>query len=748
VVTRLACCAFALVGAAACAEDAYIQSDGTSGMNTGYRMTARSRLEVDFALTETGYSLRLFGTSAYEPTFQTWFGTSGGGHFVFGASNAVQRVITYPPSGNPQMESVCDLNRHTAIFQFGSGTFDFRFVTGSATNTLVGVFEGLSGLEASMPLPLFGQYGNGAATKFVNGAKLKIYGVKIYEDDVLVRNFVPCRREGTVACFKDTCTGSFIVGENVAAFTAGGDVQNLPDAGYVSTAANATGGKLYIDTGYTTTEKSAVALDCALAVNPDLYNGLVWRLFEEGAAKICGFDIYGDASHVQQLRYRYVGTYGHEFTTAFAGAIANGKEVRRTFFLDNSGTAAVVTSSQTNQVVVFSPEASVSHSYPLKIAANWAGNGDWAALKIYGCKIWEDGVLVRDFVPYVDNGVPGLRDRLTGQFKSASRDSSDTTSSLAYGGEIAGEQDAYIESTGTTGINTGYKLKGNSRLEVDFALTASPQTTKRLIGTSAYEPTFQTWFGTSGGGHFLFGASNAVQRVITYPPNGNPQTESLCDLNRHTAIVQFGSGTFDFRFVTGSATNTLAGVFAGTSGLEASMPLPVFAEYADAAGTTYAKGIKARIYSLRIYERGADGERLVREFLPYEGGSAEDGFYDTVTGVRIHNGLSFTYHGAGHDHGNLSVIVRASGTRVNSSGAVTLTAFAPGATSYRWTKNGESVAGGADGTFTAAWTKSNRTDVYRAVAVYDDFYGVARESEPSAELPVYSVPNGTLLVIR
>jgi len=25
---------------------------------------------------------------------------------------------------------------------------------------------------------------------------------------------------------------------------------------------------------------------------------------------------------------------------------------------------------------------------------------------------------------------------------------------------------------------------------------------------------------------------------------------------------------------------------------------------------------------------------------------------------------------------------------------------------------------------------------------------VARESEPSAELPVYSVPNGTLLVIR
>ena len=34
------------------AADPYIESDGTSGISTGYRMKGTSRLEVDFALTE------------------------------------------------------------------------------------------------------------------------------------------------------------------------------------------------------------------------------------------------------------------------------------------------------------------------------------------------------------------------------------------------------------------------------------------------------------------------------------------------------------------------------------------------------------------------------------------------------------------------------------------------------------------------------------------------------------------------
>lgn len=36
--------------------------------------------------------------------------------------------------------------------------------------------------------------------------------------------------------------------------------------------------------------------------------------------------------------------------------------------------------------------------------------------RLYSCKIWDGSTLVRDFVPAVDNGTPGLYDRVTGTF--------------------------------------------------------------------------------------------------------------------------------------------------------------------------------------------------------------------------------------------------------------------------------------------------------------------------------------------
>lgn len=42
-------------------EAAYIESDGTSGISTGYRMKTNSRIEVDFALTTPVGNVRIFG---------------------------------------------------------------------------------------------------------------------------------------------------------------------------------------------------------------------------------------------------------------------------------------------------------------------------------------------------------------------------------------------------------------------------------------------------------------------------------------------------------------------------------------------------------------------------------------------------------------------------------------------------------------------------------------------------------------
>ena len=694
-----------LMASATYGADPYIEGNGTSGISTGYRMKGMSRLEVDFALTATNTQQRIFGSDANE-TFKTYMYIQGDYNYSIGA-----------PWGQAYPSHKADLIRHTAIIDVNHGWAGL--VTGTTTNWSKTTTTSYAGQEADMPLSLFGRWSNAYATAFETMAKARIYGMKIYENNVLVRDFVPCIKDG-VACFKDLVNGGFIIGENPAAFSAGGDVPTFADDGYVSTAANADGGKLYFDTGYTTTDKSAVAIDCALTVNRNLA-GSIWHLFQEGSANIFSFNLNGNAG----LRYQVAGTYKNDFTTAFKETLYDDKDVRRTFYLYNGGKAAVVTSGHTNQLVTFTQSTAINHSQSLKLAANWAGNNNFAAIKIYGCKIWENGALVRDFVPCVKNGTPGLRDNVTDAFIAASRGSGDTTSALAYGGAIV--DDAYLQSAGTANISTGYKMNGSSRLEVDFSLisTAAQQ---RLFGTDVSE-SFKTYLYIDGNSHYSM-----------VSPWGQTYTTHTADTIRHTAVIDVKHGWSGL--VTGCTTNWSKTTTTSYAGQEADSALPLFGR-----GGAYAT---ERIYSVRIYESDA----LAHEFIPYSRGGVV-GFYDTVTGDIVSNGSSFTFGGKGQDHGQLKAYINpAYDDMIDYGETTTLTAYAPGAASYRWLCDGEPVEGGTDGKLTVPWARGGeksspgfKTHSYQVVAVYD-FYGASRDSEPSAPAQVKFRQLGMSVIIK
>ena len=722
------------------AADPYIESDGTSGISTGYRMNGTSRLEVDFALTKQTEQARIFGDDAgSETSLKTILYVSGGAtHFAMTLGNGTSTTTRY--------KAGTDTERHTAVIDLLNDKVQLFTGDRADLDTTTGVSGGFAGKEANMPLPLFGRWGNAYATKFITNAKARIYGVKIYENDELVRDFVPCLKDGETPCFKDLVGGGFITGENVAAFTAGGDVQTYADDAYVSTAKNAVDGELYIDTGYKVSAKTAVALDYAFTVNSDdNLNPGYWSLFEcSGGSR---FRI--DFNKYTGLRYT-VG--GNDAVSTLAGAFGvpnDDRDVRRTVFMDNLNTSVgVVMSGYTNQTDTFTVNtASQANGTTLKLASTAWGTDGFAAIKIYGCKIWEDGALVRDFVPYVDNGIPGIRDCLTGTFCPGS-DHSGGGNMLAYGGTIAGEQDAYLESNGTTGLNTGCKIKGTSRIELDFALTEAGQTGRRIFGTDTQESVLRTWLGTDGSGYWRMVANANSASADRYPP----AAPTVCDTSRHTAIMSFDSangGTYDYRFITGSTTNTMTGAFTNVEDLEASMPLALFARYGNAEGTSYHSytASKARLYSLRIYESNA----LVHEFLPYsrDGGV---GLYDTVTGEIVSNGSSFTFGGAGQDHGQLKAYVKPGyKDRIDYGETTQLTAYAPGATSYRWLMDGQPVAGGTDGVLAVEWARGGTktgdgyVHTYQAIAVFNDFYGINRESEPTEAATVTSLPRGMVI---
>ena len=708
---------------ACAAADPYIESDGTSGISTGYRMNGTSRLEVDFALAEQTEQARIFGDDAgHETSLKTILYVSGGAsHFAMTIDNGTSSITRW--------KAGTDTVRHTAVIDLPNDKVQLFTGDTAVLDTTTGVSGGFAGKEANMPLPLFGRWGNAQATTFANMAKSRIYGVKIYESDVLVRDFVPCLKDG-VACFKDLVNGGFIIGETPAAFSAGGDVQTFADDAYVSTAANADGGKLYINTGLAMTQDTTVELDCAFA--EAFTTTSFWGLFESCKSSFrYGFT----QTHNYGLRWSSNGAWHDDFTAAFPKTMS-GKDVRRKYLLDfNGSSVAVVTSGFTNQTASFETQ-SFTAAGTIKLSSGGWGTGEYAPLKIYGCKIWENGALKRDFEPYVNNGTPGLRDTITGAFIAASRGSGDSTSALAYGGAIV--DDAYLEATGSVGINTGVKLNGRSRLEVDFSLTVTNDNTKnwRVFGTDTQEAKLKTWLGYDS-------AFNTKMEMA-----GNNRYPIKADTARHLAGMDMTSGKF--LFVTGATTNALANATTDLSELEASMPLPLFGRYSNAEGTAYHNYTvpKARIYSVRIYESDA----LVHEFLPYSRGGVA-GFYDTVTGDVISNGSSFTFGGAGQDYGQLKAYITPGyDDRIDYGETTTLTAYAPGATSYRWLMDGQPVAGGTDGVLAVEWARGGAkaddgyVHAYQAIAVFNDFYGVSRESEPTEAATVTSLPRG--LVIR
>ena len=753
-------------------EDPYIESTGTSGISTGYRMKGNSRLEVDFAIPDVSYpagflNWRVFGSDweNNESSLLTclWLSYNSGNGATYFRLNAKTAASA---KADKYMSGV-DTARHTAILDLpnakmviltGTTTNAYSYATGPSNDTSTNAGIDFSGYKADLPLSLFARFYN-STVKYANSSKARIYGVKIYEDGVLVRNFVPCLKDG-VACFKDMVNGGFIVGENVAAFTAGGDgVLTCPDDGYVSTLANASGGKLYIDTGYKATAKTAVALDCALAVNTNLA-GTIWKLFEGGWDPYYGFNINGNHG----LRYNAGGTtYWTDFTTMFKETLYDDNDVRRTFFLDNLHTcAAVVTSGYTNQMATFTASNTKNQTWTVKLASGWKGDNEYAAIKIYGCKIWEDGVLVKDFVPYVTNGVPVLRDMVSGTFIGVSRYSGDTTSTLEYGGAIKGEQDAYLESNGTTGLNTGYKMNGNSRLEVDFSLPDVSDPTAwqnwRIFGSdySTDESSLLTclWLSYNSGNGATYFRLNAKTAASTKAD----KYMSGVDTARHTAILDLpnakmviltGTTTNAYSYATGPSNDTSTNAGIDFSDCEADLPLSLFARFYTGTAR-YANPSKVRIYSVRIYESDA----LAHEFLPY-GRGAVTGLYDTVTGDVISNGSSFTFGGVGQDHGQFKTYIKPGySAKLVHRGTTTLTAYAPGANSYKWLMDGRPIAGGTDGVLPVAWARGGtKTDegyvhVYQAVAVYDNFYGVARDGEQSVSATITSKSPGTVIVVK
>lgn len=196
-------------------DDGYLESDGTQGVNLGYKLTPASRVVVDFRYTKTGLTANspLLGCAVPNGTAKMCCGISqnGSGNFEF-CLPFISKDYTTRFSGSI---SAVDTKRHVA-------TIDVRNSTVILTRNGSAQWSRTSPSNltesATYPLGLFG------STKETNGAfyptvradginqycaPVRIYSVKIYENDALAKHWVPFMHNGEL-CLKELVGGTFL----------------------------------------------------------------------------------------------------------------------------------------------------------------------------------------------------------------------------------------------------------------------------------------------------------------------------------------------------------------------------------------------------------------------------------------------------------------------------------------------------------------------------------------------------------
>ena len=397
----------------------YIESSGTQCINTGVSPTTKNvRLEMTYrfvSLPAVGSRKYVFGScqdrygKAYR--FQYAVGSAGNCALGFGTnwiSNAT--VASYDTD-----------TTHTVVCDGGVFTLDGVEVR-NLSSTAFPVPEKIATIY------LFANNNKGSISQDYMPS-MRLYSCKIWANDVLVRDFVPALDSERTPCLYDIVGGDFYYNvPNVGSgnFTAGEVVREIQvsyrNADYIE--ANRTA---YIDTKYVPNADTDLEMDFAFTASL--------------TAKTYVFGTYGTDGGRFMMSYGprdcFLG-YGNTYDNAVKGLPYNTER-------------HVVKYVHSPAQGFYFDTTFVDNNYTAKDLATWSGtsanlylgqvnrNGDtltdayFSPIRIYSCKIWENGVMVRDMVPKqrVFDEKNGLYDTVTGRFFAYYGSGADFTARLA-----------------------------------------------------------------------------------------------------------------------------------------------------------------------------------------------------------------------------------------------------------------------------------------------------------------------------
>lgn len=184
------------------AELEYIQSSGTQYIDTGFKPKNTTKVIADFQVTTKPTShLIIFGS-------RTNYGSTD--QFVLGFAGHKSPAVWRSDFGNAQASfpsTVGWSSRYTAVFDSSACVLNTDSVNNSNTT-----------FTSTHNLFLLADNDNETAAGYISA---KLYSCQIFEDDVLVRNFIPAKNSAGTAGLYDLVNGAFYASAGTDAFTAG-----------------------------------------------------------------------------------------------------------------------------------------------------------------------------------------------------------------------------------------------------------------------------------------------------------------------------------------------------------------------------------------------------------------------------------------------------------------------------------------------------------------------------------------------
>lgn len=413
-------------------------------------------------------------------------------------------------------------------------------------------------LDTGRTLHLFACNVAGTASYF---SKARIYRVKIWQgpkdggDMTLQRDLVPCMKNGRPGLY-DTMSGDILYSGASTDLVCDEDSE-VPDE-YVEYVEST--GVNFIDTEIEARSGTEAEIEVATLHKRTFRKGLL------GA--ITSGNVYFDLFHSYEASMAC--SYGTRLTTG--GSYSNGEK----YYFRSSLAAGAQTlvkanydvEPTTNTVYEGTNETSIDTGLSLYLfGRNSNGNiADGGIYRLYGLKIKQDNVLVRDFKPCLKNGEFALYDDVSKRIFHAKRgllNGPVQTKAVKAKNIIFVD---YIESDGTQTLDTGVRARYGTRAKGDFAWASALRTRTNEENTYLEAPIYRN-------GRCYLGADDP-----TYWPNfffmmyaenqkiwggyGNGLGDSSVTYGASTSVSMTSAGTkysFDASFMDGAQTVELNG---------------------------------------------------------------------------------------------------------------------------------------------------------------------------------------------